>query len=225
MSDEAVYEKTGYSFRDPGLLKQALTHRSFGYPHNERLEFLGDSVLNCVIAAELFLQFPRLSEGELSRLRSNLVNQATLVEVAQDLQLGSQVLLGEGELKSGGHQRASILADALEALFGAIMLDGGFAEAWRVIQQLFSARIHEINPAAPAKDAKTLLQELLQARKLELPKYVVVGTRGAAHEQQFEVECTIPQLGIRTFGEGRSRRAAEQSAASEAYRIALLGRE
>jgi len=220
MGLEALSRKIGYSFQQSNLFRQALVHRSYGRPHNERLEFLGDSVLNCVIAAELYRLFPKLSEGELSRLRANLVNQASLVEVAQSLDLGLEVMLGEGEQKSGGHRRASILADALEALIGAVMLDGGFDEAQRVVLHLFSSDLENIDPEAPAKDAKTQLQEYLQSLKLDLPKYQVIETRGAAHEQQFEVECAIPQLGIRTLGHGRSRRAAEQGAADEAYRQA-----
>lgn len=213
--------RIGYAFRQPSLLRQALTHRSYGLPHNERLEFLGDSVLNFVVAAELYRLFPDLSEGELSTLRANLVNQASLVQIAQQILIGEELLLGDGELKSGGQHRASVLADALEALFGAVLLDGGFAEAQRVIVHLFSSRLSEINPRAPAKDAKTALQEHLQALKLELPKYTVIATRGAAHEQEFEVECAIASLDIHAIGQGRSRRAAEQIAAAEAYRLAL----
>jgi ribonuclease III len=220
MDLEALSRKICYSFQQSELFRQALVHRSYGRPHNERLEFLGDSVLNCVIAAELYRLFPKLSEGELSRLRANLVNQATLVEVAHSLHLGVEVMLGEGELKSGGHSRASILADALEALFGAVMLDGGFDQAQRVVLHLFCSYIRNIDPEAPAKDAKTRLQEYLQSLKLDLPRYHVIETHGSAHEQQFEVECAVLQLGIRTLGHGRSRRAAEQGAADEAYRQA-----
>jgi ribonuclease-3 len=213
--------RIGYDFREPRLLRQALTHRSHSHPNNERLEFLGDSVLNYVIAAELYRLFPDLSEGELSTLRANLVNQGSLAQIAQQISLGAELLLGEGELRSGGQQRASVLADALEALFGALVLDGGFAEAQRVILDLFSSRLKEIDPRALTKDAKTALQEYLQALRLDLPKYNVIATRGAAHEQEFEVECVINRLGIRTVGQGRSRRAAEQVAAAEAYRLAL----
>lgn len=218
---DALSLRIGYTFQQPSLLRQALTHRSYGLPHNERLEFLGDSILNFVVALELYRLFPDLSEGELSTLRANLVNQASLVRIAQQIRIGDELLLGEGELKSGGQHRASVLADALEALFGALVLDGGFAEAQRVIVDLFSSRLSNIDPRAPAKDAKTALQEHLQARKLELPKYSVIATRGAAHEQEFEVECVIESLGIHAIGQGRSRRAAEQIAAAEAYRLTL----
>ena len=208
---------TGYRFRNAELLRQALTHRSFGVPHNERLEFLGDGVLNCVVAATLFERFPVLPEGELSRLRASLVNQQTLFEIAQHGGLGHQLLLGEGELKSGGSQRPSILADALEALIGAAFLDGGFAAAQAMVLRLFERQLREADPQTIGKDAKTLLQEFLPARRIALPQYTVVATAGEAHEQNFRVECAIPELNIRTHGEGSSRRSAEQVAARRAY--------
>ena len=209
-----------YRFREPALLRQALTHRSHGSTHNERLEFLGDGVLNCIIAALLFERFPRLTEGELSRLRASLVNQESLFNVAQSLRLGEALQLGEGELKSGGFRRPSILADALEAVIGAVFLDGGFDAARDVVVARFEPLIGGIDPQTQGKDPKTLLQEFLQGRHLPLPKYVVIGTRGEAHDQRFEVECVIDDLDIRCRGEGTSRRAAEQGAARAAYELA-----
>jgi ribonuclease-3 len=219
MNSKRLCQRLGYAFNSPDLLRQALTHRSFGTPNNERLEFLGDSVLNCVVAKELYRLFPRLPEGDLSRLRASLVNQQTLFEVAHSLALGEQVLLGEGELKSGGFRRPSILADTLEALFGAVLLDGGFVEAERVVACLFAPLLKEINPKSLGKDPKTLLQEYLQSRKLALPQYAVLSTSGEAHEQYFEVECAIPELDVRCRGEGHSRRSAEQTAAKCAYQL------
>jgi ribonuclease-3 len=217
MVEHALADITGYRFRNAELLRQALTHRSFGVPHNERLEFLGDGVLNCVVAATLFERFPQLPEGDLSRLRASLVNQQTLYEIAQHSGLGGEMLLGEGELKSGGAQRPSILADALEALIGAAFLDGGFAAAQAMVLHLFERQLREADPQTIGKDAKTLLQEFLQARRIALPQYTVVATAGEAHEQNFRVECAIPELKIRTHGEGSSRRSAEQVAARQAY--------
>ena len=213
--------RLGHDFRQPDLLQQALTHRSFGQPHNERLEFLGDSVLNCTIAKELYERFPRLPEGTLSRLRANLVNQQALAEIALTLDLGEYLLLGEGELKSGGFRRPSILADALEASFGAVMLDSGFDAAAKVIAALFASRLQAIDPKVEGKDPKTLLQEYLQGRKVALPQYVVLSITGEAHEQHFKVECHIPELEIRSTGEGISRRGAEQEAAKQAHQLAI----
>lgn len=206
-----------YRFARPESLQQALTHRSYGAPHNERLEFLGDSVLNCVIAAALFERFGGVREGDLSRLRASLVRQETLHVIAQQLDLGNHLKLGEGELKSGGFRRPSILADALEAVFGAVFLEGGFAAARAVILRLYEPYLAEIDPRRPSKDPKTALQECLQSRKLALPKYELLATRGEAHAQEFEVECRIPELGLATRGIGPSRRAAEQGAAKAAY--------
>ena len=220
MDIESVCRKLGYSFRQPELLRQSLTHRSFGSPHNERLEFLGDSILNCVIAHVLFQRFPALSEGELSRLRANLVNQQSLFELAQKLNLGNEVLLGEGELKSGGFRRPSILADTLEAMIAAVFLDGGFDQAGQVVQNLYATLLQDIDPKNPGKDPKTLLQEFLQSRKMGLPQYSVVATAGEAHQQQFRVECLVTELNIRSFGTGTSRRNAEQDAARQAYQLA-----
>jgi len=217
MDWEQLQQAIGYRFAQPALLGQALTHRSHSTPNNERLEFLGDSILNCVVAAELFSRFGGAREGDLSRLRANLVRQETLYRIAQALSIGECLRLGEGELKSGGHERPSILADALEALFGAVFLDGGFGAAQDSILLLYSSALSEVDPKATGRDPKTTLQEFLQARHIALPKYVVVSTSGAAHSQQFEVECTIPELSVRSTGRGNSRRAAEQEAAQSAY--------
>jgi ribonuclease-3 len=206
----------GYRFVRPELFRQALTHRSHGTPHNERLEFLGDSVLNCIVATLLFERFSNLREGELSRQRANLVRQDTLADIAQSLRLGDLLRLGEGELKSGGFRRPSILADGLEAVFGAIYLDGGFGAVRSVIETLYRSLIAQVDPKASGKDAKTELQELLQARKLPLPLYSLIATRGEAHAQEFEIECAIPNLGISVSGSGTSRRNAEQAAARNA---------
>lgn len=203
----------GYAFRQESLLRQALTHRSYSSQHNERLEFLGDSVLNCTIAKALYDAFPNLPEGTLSRMRANLVKQDTLAEIAVRLKLGDYMLLGEGELKSGGFRRPSILADTLESIFGAVFLDAGFEAAQDVVLRLFEPIIAAIDPNASGKDAKTRLQEWLQARKHTLPDYQLTGTHGEAHDQVFVVACHIPALGITTQGQGRSRRAAEQEAA------------
>ena len=212
-----LQRKLGYSFARASLLQQALTHRSHGPAHNERIEFLGDSVLNCCVAHELYQRFGDLKEGELSRLRASLVRQETLAELAHELELGIYLRLGEGELKSGGFRRPSILADGLEALFGAVFLDGGFAAAHGVIRGLYAPLFENLDPQSLGKDPKTLLQELLQARKIPLPQYTVVATQGAAHNQMFQVECRIPQLAIRTAGFGASRRIAEQEAAQLAF--------
>ena len=212
--------RIGYRFNDLELLRRALTHRSHGAVHNERLEFLGDSVVNCVVALELYGKFPRLSEGDLSRLRANVVNQQSLASVAQRFAFGTELQLGEGELRSGGARRPSMLADAVEAVVGAVFLDGGFEAAHKVVRMLLGAQLDAIDPATSGKDPKTLLQEYLQGRKLPLPRYTVVATKGEAHEQHFQVECVVPELGIRSLGEGASRRSAEQEAARQAYEIA-----
>jgi ribonuclease-3 len=212
-----LQRELGYSFAQAALLLQALTHRSHSTPHNERLEFLGDSVLNCCVAHELYRRFGSLKEGELSRLRANLVKQEALAGLAHELELGAYLRLGEGELKSGGFRRPSILADTLEALFGAIFLDGGFPAAQNAIGGLYAPLLDHLDPQTSGKDPKTLLQELLQGRKIPLPQYAVVATQGAAHNQMFEVECQIPQLSVRTTGFGASRRMAEQEAARLAF--------
>ena len=210
--------RLGHEFREPQLLQQALTHRSYAPEHNERLEFLGDSILGCVIAKHLYASHPQLSEGELSRLRSNLVKEDTLVTLARQLGLGDHLRLGEGERKSAGSRRPSTLADAMEALFGAVFLDGGFAAAEKVVLGLYVPYLAEVDVRALGKDAKSMLQEYLQGRRIPLPTYTVVATQGAAHEQTFRVECSIPSLGITVHGEGSSRRNAEQQAAQEAVR-------
>jgi ribonuclease-3 len=217
MDTEAFALAIGHRYAQPDLLRRALTHRSHSASNNERLEFLGDSVVNCVVALELYHRFPRLSEGELSRLRANLVNQQSLAAVARRFDFGAQLLLGEGEVKSGGGRRPSILADAVEAVIGAAFLDAGFEAARRVVRTLMGESIDAIDPAISGKDPKTLLQEHLQGRRLALPQYAVIATRGEAHEQLFEVECVVPELNIRALGAGTSRRSAEQEAARQAY--------
>jgi ribonuclease-3 len=207
----------GYSFRRPELLRQALTHRSFGANHNERLEFVGDSVLNCAIALALYERFPQIPEGDLSRVRANLVNRDTLYRLAQSLDVGRSIRLGEGEQRSGGAERRSILADTLEAVFGAVFLDGGFDAAYAAIQSVYSEELDSIDPAGMSKDPKTRLQEFLQGKRLAVPDYAIVEVRGEAHSQTFEVACRIPALGIVGQGTGSSRRAAEQAAAAQAY--------
>lgn len=223
MRIDAIERKIGYKFKEQSLLSQALTHRSHGVPNNERLEFLGDSVLNCVIARVLFERFSALAEGDLSRVRANLVNQQSLYDVATVLDLGQHVMLGQGEQRSGGSGRPSILADALEAIFGAVFLDAGFEAAANVIASLFEPVIGTLDPAAVAKDPKTRLQELLQGRRMPLPAYSVVDVSGEAHDQSFRVECLVASMDIQTFGEGSSRRAAEQDAAQRAFDKASAG--
>jgi len=220
MDLDRLQQLIGHRFDDAALLRQALTHRSFGQPNNERLEFLGDSVLNCVVATMLYRHFGRLDEGDLSRLRSNLVKQQALYEIAQRIGLSEHLQLGEGELRSGGHRRPSILADALEGIFGAVFLDAGFPAAEKAIVALYEPVLRSVDPLTLGKDAKTLLQEWLQSRKLPLPVYSVVATHGAAHSQMFEVECAIPKLQIQVLGSGASRRAAEQGAARRALEAA-----
>jgi len=210
----ALQDRLRHRFQDPRLLARALTHRSFSAEHNERLEFLGDSVLNLAVAALLYQRLKDLPEGDLSRVRANLVKQDTLHKIAVDLGVAGMLRLGEGEARSGGHKRPSILADALEALIGAVYLDAGYAAAQTVVAHLFE-RV-EINPrmAASAKDPKTELQEWLQGRKMKLPVYRVAATLGAAHKQTFDVECEVVELGTVERGIGASRRAAEQAAAA-----------
>jgi ribonuclease-3 len=222
-----LQNRLGYSFKDVELFQQALTHRSHSSLHNERLEFLGDSVLNCVVASLLFDRYNKIDEGDLSRLRANLVKQQSLYEIAQRLELSHFLRLGEGELKSGGFRRPSILADTLEALFGAIYLDGGFNAARDVISALYIPILDSVDPKTLGKDAKTLLQEYLQGKKIALPQYNVVATHGAAHNQEFEIECLVPKLDIQVFGTGGSRRAGEQAAAKlalEAVQNALAAK-
>ncbi len=211
--NQRLQQALGYTFVRSDLLTQALTHRSYGAVNNERLEFLGDSVLNCTVARALYDAFPELPEGSLSRLRANLVRQETLADIAVTLKLGESLRLGEGELKSGGFRRPSILADALESLFGAIFLDAGFEAAQCVVRGLFDPLVAKIDPRASGKDPKTELQEMLQSRRLPLPDYRLVGTQGEAHDQSFIVECVLAKPVLSTRGIGKSRRAAEQEAA------------
>lgn len=217
---EALSRRLGYNFTRNALLKQALTHRSHGPANNERLEFLGDGILNCVVASLLYQRFPELPEGDLSRLRAHLVKESALSDIAQSLSLGEALRLGEGELKSGGSRRPSLLADALEAVVGAVFLDGGFAEAQQLVTRIYGPLLENLDPRLVGKDPKTLLQEYLQGRKIALPEYVLLATEGEAHCQTFRVECRIPALSIQARGEGGSRRAAEQQAAEAAYQKA-----
>lgn len=203
----------GHSFERTELLLQALTHRSSGALHNERLEFLGDSILNCAIAIVLFERFGELREGELSRMRANLVRQESLHGIALRLELGDCLRLGEGELKSGGFRRPSILADAVEAVFAAVFLDAGFERACAVIQRQYAPLLAELHTASVLKDPKTALQEWLQGRKRPLPRYELVEVRGEAHAQEFEVRCVVERPSMACTGVGSSRRGAEQQAA------------
>ena len=210
----ALQQRLQHVFSNPALLAQALTHRSFSADHNERLEFLGDSVLSLAVSDLLYQRLSALPEGDLSRVRANLVKQETLHQLSVDLGLPEVIRLGEGEVRSGGQKRPSILADALEAVIGAVYLDAGFTVAQALVHRLFQAV--EINPTMDAisKDPKTELQEWLQGRKMKLPLYRVVGTQGAAHKQTFDVECEIIELNLAERGMGGSRRAGEQAAAT-----------
>jgi ribonuclease-3 len=211
---DELERRLAHRFASPELPRQALTHRSYGAPHNERLEFLGDSLLNCAVATLLYERFPALPEGDLSRLRAGLVNQSSLSEIARDLGLGERLRLGEGELKSGGFRRPSILADAFEALLGAVYLDAGFEAMRTTVRSLFAERLERAGQGPVDKDPKTGLQEHLQARRLQLPRYAVMKTEGEAHDQTFTVECRVDDLGLAAMGNGPSRRAAEQAAAA-----------
>ena len=213
MSLDSLASKLGYRFKAPALLTQALTHRSFSGNNNERLEFLGDGALNFIIANQLYLRFPKLPEGDLSRLRAALVKEATLSEIAFSLNIGDALKLGEGELKSAGWRRPSILADALEAIIGAVYVDGGFLAAEALVLKLYEERLAIIDPKIIDKDAKSQLQEYLQGKKMNLPDYNVVSIEGEAHAQTFKMECVIEKLKITAVGEGSSRRVAEQQAA------------
>lgn len=215
-SVEELEKSIGYEFKNGALLERALTHRSFSQDHNERLEFLGDSVLNCVVGHALFLREQHFDEGVLSRARANFVCEKSLCEIAKKLEMGEFIRLGEGELKTGGSGRPSILADALEAVFGAVFMDGGFENAQAVILRLFEPILSPTQMSADRlnKDAKTLLQEYLQSIHLPLPEYCVVKVEGAAHNQTFSCACRIPRLKLESLGKGRSRRAGEQDAAA-----------
>jgi ribonuclease-3 len=204
----------GHRFASPDFARQALTHRSFGTPHNERLEFLGDSLLNCAVATILYERFPALPEGDLSRLRAALVNQSSLSAIALKLGVGERLRLGEGELKSGGFRRPSILADAVEALLGAVFLDAGFDATRKAVEHLLAEQLERAQGSPVDKDPKTELQEHLQGRRLQLPRYAVMRTEGEAHDQTFTVECRVDDLGLAASGTGASRRVAEQAAAA-----------
>ncbi len=206
-------EQLGVDLSDPALLARALTHRSHGSVNNERLEYLGDAVLSFLVAEMLFLRFPDASEGELSRFRASLVSGEALAATAASLGLGEQLLLGEGEMKSGGHRRATILADALEAVVGAVYLDQGIEAARQVAGRLFEAAIDALPSASELKDPKTRLQEWLQGRGLPLPDYTVLEVSGEPHDQRFSVRCDIPALALSAVADGSSRRRAEQEAA------------
>jgi ribonuclease-3 len=210
---QTLQQRLGHRFAQPELLSQAVTHRSFGADHNERLEFLGDAVLSLAISGLLFDRFSGSDEGDLTRVRAHLVREDTLHRVAVLIGLPDVLRLSEGEARGGGAQRPSILADALEAIIGATFLDGGFEPARALVQRLFGDVIDNTEIDSWTKDAKTELQEWLQARRLPVPGYRILGTRGQAHAQTFEVECAVPALGLTETGEGRSRRAAEQEAA------------
>ena len=206
----------GHAFADADILRQALTHRSYGTPNNERLEFVGDAVLGFVVALTLYERFPDTPEGQLTRARAHLVREDTLARVARRIDLGSAIRLGEGEMKSGGADRPSILADAMEAVFGAVFLDAGFAAARAAIEEAYGEILRDADPSRLGKDAKTRLQEALHKRRMPEPAYEIVATTGKAHAQEFAVECRIADLGIVTRGAGASRRAAEQDAAAQA---------
>ncbi len=218
LRDAAELEtRIGYSFKNKALLHRALTHRSFSVEHNERLEFLGDSVLNCVIGHALFLRDTHFTEGVLSRARANYVCEKALDEIAAAIDIGNFIRFGEGERKTGGAKRPSILADACEAVFGAVFLDGGFEAAQNVILKLYEPVLSKdvMQPERLSKDPKTLLQEFLQARHLSLPAYSILKIEGAAHDQRFFCACTVEKLHVSDKGEGKSRRAAEQDAAQK----------
>jgi ribonuclease-3 len=206
-------EQLSYEARDPSLFRAALTHRSATGANNERLEFLGDAVINLLIAQALYAAYPQANEGDLSRLRSRLVSAEPLAQIAQGIGLGDALQMGAGELKSGGFRRESILADALEALCGAIFLDQGLAAVQPVVERLFASRIAQLPEPHTLKDAKTRLQEYLQARTLRIPTYAVLAVEGEDHAQSFRVSCEVAELKLRTEGEGSSRRRAEQEAA------------
>ena len=209
----ALQQRLGYRFGQAALLTRALTHRSFGAEHNERLEFLGDAVLQTAVSALLYERFAGSDEGDMTRVRAHLVREDSLHRAALALALPEVIRLSEGEARGGGAQRASILADALEALIGAVFLDGGFTSAQALVQHLFGETIATTEVDSWSKDAKTELQEWLQARKLAVPAYRIAATRGQAHAQTFDVECAVASLGLTEHGEGKSRRVAEQEAA------------
>lgn len=216
MNADRFYALTEYRFEQEELLRQALTHRSFSRgDNNERLEFLGDSILGLIISRQIYARFGEASEGKLSRMRAALVKKQTLAEIARSIDLGAHLRLGGGELKSGGHRRESILADALEAIIAAVYLDGGDAAAEGVVLRLYQDRLDALDETMHLKDAKTRLQEYLQSRKMNLPDYSVDETSGQAHEQTFTVSCNLAELGLHSVGRGSSRKQAEQEAARD----------
>lgn len=211
-----LQQKINYQFKNKALLTQALTHRSHSSHNYERLEFIGDSILDYTIAKMLYEAFPKLPEGKLSPMRAQLVKEATLADIARQIQLGQALLLGAGELKSGGHDRASILADALEAVFAAVSLDADFATAEKLVRRLFAEKIKQLDSNSTTKDAKTQLQELLQAQKWALPKYRIEKQTGEGNHAHFDVSCDLGELGKIFYAQANSRRAAEQDAAQQA---------
>lgn len=218
-------EHLRYKFAAESLLEQALTHRSAGSNNNERLEFLGDSVLGLIVSEQLYQARPNADEGSLSRIRASLVKRSTLAEIATEIQLGDQVRLGSGELKSGGHYRHSILADALEAVLGAIFLDGGYQAAKDAVLNIYGSRLENFPDEESLKDFKTRLQESLQGRGLPPPEYVVSDVSGAAHAREFQVACRVQSMSLETTGRGTSRRLAEQDAAGRALELLTNGEE
>lgn len=214
-----LQQKLGYNFHHQGLLQQALTHRSASSKHNERLEFLGDSILSFVIANALYHRFPQVDEGDMSRMRATLVRGNTLAEIAREFEVGECLRLGPGELKSGGFRRDSILADTVEALIGGIFLDSNIQNIERLILSWYQTRLAEISPGDKQKDPKTRLQEYLQGRHLPLPSYLVVQVRGEAHDQEFTIHCLVSGLETPIVGVGSSRRKSEQAAAEQALKI------
>lgn len=210
---QQLAHQLGYTFKSSTYLKQALTHRSAGMPHNERLEYLGDSILNFVISHDLFKRYPKLTEGELSRLRAHLVKGATLASIASDLGLGKMLYLGAGEIKNKGAERKSTLADALEAIFGAVFLDAGFKTCEQVILHVFEKSLKQHTPETNQKDPKTALQEYMQAEKMPLPTYTLTHTQGEDHNQLFYITCTVDSLNLKEKGVSKTRRGAEQIAA------------
>lgn len=212
---QRLQKRLGYEFKDRAQLTLALTHRSHGARNNERLEFLGDSILNFIIGEALFQRFPEAREGQLSRLRSQMVKGETLAEISREFDLGECLTLGEGEMKSGGHRRDSILADTLEALIGAIYLESGFTQCAERVRDWYKNRLEALSLEQPAKDAKTQLQEFLQGHKLPLPEYEVVEVEGEAHAYRFTIECRVPLLKTSARAQANSRRVAEKQAAEE----------
>ena len=220
MARHPVLERRiGHHFRDPALLAQALTHRSFGSPHYERLEFLGDSVLGCAVTELLFQRYPELPEGKLSRMRAGLIREESLARVARELGIAAFLRLDESTARNGGAERHSILADALEAVYGAVFLDGGYGAAREVVARTFGAALAELDPDAVEKDAKTRLQEFLQAKRRAKPLYRVVSTAGAKQSLVFEVECAVAELELKSTGHGSSRQRAEQQAAGNLLKL------